>query len=42
MMNRKTNEVTNKLFKSLKNRCEDNLEKKMKASEFVFNYVYLL
>ena len=42
MMNRKTNEVIKKLFKSLKNRCEDSLEKEMKASEFVFNYVYLL
>ena len=42
MMNRKTNEVIKKLFKSLKNRCEDNLEEEMKGSEFFFNYVYLL
>ena len=42
MINDKTDEVIKKLFKSLKNRYQDNLEKRMKSSEFVFDYVYLL
>ena len=42
MINDKTDEVIKKLFKSLKNRYQDNLEKRMKSSEFIFDYVYLL
>ena len=40
-MNEKTDEIIEKLFDSLKNRYQNNLELK-KGSEFVFNYVQLL
>ena len=41
MMNDEADEVIKKLFDSLKNRYQNNLES-MKGSEFVFNYVHLL
>ena len=41
MMNDEADEVINKLFDPLKNRFQNNLES-MKASDFVFDYVYLL
>ena len=41
LMNDEANEVIKQLFKSLKNRYQNNLES-MKGSEFVFNYVHLL
>ena len=41
MMNDEAGEVINKLFDPLKNIFQNNLES-MKASEFVFDYVYLL
>ena len=41
MMNDETDEYIEELFKSLKNRYQNNL-KLMKGSEFVFNYVNLL
>ena len=41
LMNDEAGEVINKLFDPLKNRLQNNLES-MKASEFVFDYVYLL
>ena len=42
MINGKTNKVIKKLFKLLVNRYQNNLEKLMKGSKFVFDYVYLL
>ena len=42
MMNDEADEVIEKLFKSLQNRYQNNLEKLMKGSEFVFDYVYIL
>ena len=42
MINGKTNKVIKKLFKLLLNRYQNNLEKLMKGSKFVFDYVYLL
>ena len=41
MINDDANEVINKLFDSLKNRYQNNLES-MKGSEFVFDYVHLM
>ena len=41
MMNDRADEVTEKLFDSLKNRYQNNLES-MKGSEFVFEYVHSL
>ena len=41
MVNDEADEVMKKLFKSLKNRYQNNLES-MKGSEFVFDYVHLL
>ena len=40
-MNDETDEYIEELFKSLKNRYQNNLQL-MKGSEFVFNYVNLL
>ena len=40
-MNDEANKVIKQLFKSLKNRYQNNLES-MKGSEFVFDYVHLL
>ena len=42
MINNKVDEVIEELFKSLPNRYQNNLEKLMKGSEFVFDYVHLL
>ena len=42
MINNKADEVIEVLFKSLPNRYQNNLEKLMKGSEFVFDYVHLL
>ena len=41
LMNDEANKVIKQLFKSLKNRYQNNLES-MKGSEFVFDYVHLL
>ena len=41
MINDETDEVIKKLFDSLKNRNQNDLES-MKSSEFVFDYVQLL
>ena len=41
MINDDANEVINKLFDSLKNRYQNNLES-MKGNEFVFDYVHLM
>ena len=41
-INDKAHKVIKKLFKSVLNRYQNNLEKSMEASEFVFNYVRLL
>ena len=40
MIDNKADEVIKELFDSFKNRCQNNLES-MKASEFVFDSVYL-
>ena len=42
MINDKAFKVTKSLFKSLFYRYQNNSEKSMKDSEFVFNYVHLL
>ena len=42
MINVKADEVVEELFESFCNRYENNLEKLMKDSEFVFDYVHLL
>ena len=42
MINDEVGEVIEKFFKSLLNRYQNNLEKSMKGSDFVFDYVYLL
>ena len=36
------NEVVNKLFKSLRSKYQDNLEKPMKGSDFIFVSVQLM
>ena len=41
MINDEDDEVIKKLFKSLKNRYQNNMES-MKRSEFVFDYIYFL
>ena len=41
MINDEANEVIKKLFDSLKNRYQNNLQP-MKGSEFLFDYVHLL
>ena len=41
MINGKADEVIKKLSKSLLKRYQNNLEKSMKGSEFVFDYVHL-
>ena len=41
IINDEADEVIEELFKSLKNRYQNNLES-MKGSEFVFDYVHLL
>ena len=41
MINDQVDEVVKELFKSLKNRYQNNLES-MNGSELVFNYVHLL
>ena len=42
MINDKADEIIKKLLKSLLNRHQNNLEKLMKGSEFVFDYLYAL
>ena len=42
MINDKADEVIEELFKSLLNRYQSNLEKLMKGSAFVLDYVRLL
>ena len=42
MINDKAHELVEELFESLLNRYQNNLEKPMKGSEFVFDYVNLL
>ena len=41
MINDEIDEVLKELFKSLKNRCQNNLGS-MKGSEFVFDYIHVL
>ena len=42
IVNEKPDEIIEKLFKSLVHRYQNILEKLMKVSEFVFDYVHLL
>ena len=42
MINNKADEVTEKSFKSLLNRYQNNLEISMEGRDFVFDYVHLL
>ena len=42
MINDEADEVIEEIFKSLYNRYQNNLEKLMKSSEFVFDYFHLL
>ena len=42
MINDEVDEVIEELFKSLLNRYQNNLEKLMEGSEFIFDYVHLL
>ena len=42
LFNDKPDEVIKKLFKSLINRYQNNLQTSMKSSDFVFDCVYLL
>ena len=42
MINYKADEVTEKSFKSLLNRYQNNLEISMEGRDFVFDYVHLL
>ena len=42
LINGKADEVVEGLFESLLNRYQNNLEKSMKGSEFLFDYVDLL
>ena len=37
-----TNEVANELFNSLRSRYQDNLEKSMRGSEYIFDSVQLM
>ena len=41
MMNTEADEVIEERFKSLQSRYQNNLEKLMKGSEFLFDYVHL-
>ena len=41
-INDKADEVMEKLFKSLLNRYQNNLETSMRVSDFIFDCVYLL
>ena len=41
MMNAEADEVIEERFKSLQSRYQNNLEKLMKGSEFLFDYVHL-
>ena len=42
MINDKADEIVEELFQSLRNRYQNNFEKLMKESDFVFNYLHLL
>ena len=42
MINDEVDEVIEELFKSLLNRYQNNFEKLMEGSEFIFDYVHLL
>ena len=42
VINGKADKAVEELFESLINKDQNNLEKLMKASEFVFDYVHLL
>ena len=42
MFNDEEDEIMEELFKSLHNRCQNNLEESMKGREFVLDYVHLL
>ena len=42
MINDETRKIRGERFKLILNRYQDNLEKLMKCSDFVFNYVCLL
>ena len=42
IINDKADEVIEGIFKSLLNRYQNNLEKAIRGSDFVFDYVYLL
>ena len=42
MINDEVDEVIEELFKPLLNRYQNNLEKLMEGSEFIFDYVHLL
>ena len=42
IMNNDTDEAIEELFKSLQKRYQNNLEKKVEGSEFLFDYVHLL
>ena len=42
MINDEADEVIEELLKSLQKRCQNNLEKLMKGSELLFDYVDLL
>ena len=41
MINSNADKVVKELFESFKNRYQNNLEKKVEGSEFVFDYVAL-
>ena len=42
VINDETDELLEELFKLLHNRYQTNLEKLVRSSEFVYNYVHLL
>ena len=42
MINGKADEVIEKLFKSLLNRCQTGFETSIRDSDFIFDYFYLL
>ena len=42
MTNEKEDKIIEELFESVCNRSQNNFEKLIKGSEFVFHYVYLL
>ena len=41
MINDKSDETIKELFKSLKKRCQNNLEEPIKGREFVYDNVHL-